>query len=63
MICVQVMADNRDFSKQEFWDDVLYSCDSYEHLHTVEDWPPYTDAFRVTIGGQDKIYFVELPKF
>lgn len=58
-----IVAGERPEKTPEVWDEVIYNCDTFEHLHTVKNCPPYTDAFKVTIEGKEAIYYVELPKW
>jgi hypothetical protein len=64
MDCLKVISStSRGNNENEFWEDVLYKCDTVTHIKKVEGQPPYTDMFRVVIEGVEAVYLVELPRW
>ena len=44
----------------EDWENVLSSCDKYEHVTKLIDQAPYTECYKVFVGTQQYTYFVEM---
>lgn len=62
MDCIKIVSEgSRGDNKAEFWDDVLYTCDTVKHVKNISDQTPYTDMFEVVIEGKKAYYLVELP--
>lgn len=66
MDCIQMLMDNGTYRHKpdapvENWEDVLYNCDSVEHLEKLTGWGKYTDCFKVMYENNSYYYFVELP--
>ncbi len=63
MVCIEVLSSGSRNLNTQFWDDILEACEAFVFLHEVKDWPPFTEAYKVKIDGQEKIYYVEMPRF
>lgn len=66
MDCIRVLLQNGVYSHvpdapAEFWEDILYDCDSYQHLESLRGWGKFTDAYKVVLDEKVYYYFVEMP--
>lgn len=68
MECILVWHENGNYdyipdAPEEFWEDVLYDCDNFQHIEKLKGWGKYTDSYQVTINGKTVFYFVVMPQW
>ena len=68
MECIQVWRENGNYdyipdATEEFWEDIIYECDEFNHIEHLKGWGKYTDCYKVEFQGQTRFYFVVMPQW